>query len=100
MTAEILMWAAPFALGFAGWVVKKWIQDIVSQMSKMTTTIDERTRPIQKDANGGFSLPDAIRKLEKIDNKTDNINERITELATDVAHLKGRFDQHMKEGSH
>lgn len=59
--------------------------------------IAKQTRPIQKDANGGWSLPDGIKVMHSVESKIDTLHSRVTAVATDVAHLKGRFDQHVEE---
>lgn len=97
---QILMWSAPFLLGFLAWIGKRWVEQIVREMGNVTTRVDERTKSIQANANGGWSLPDAIRRLEAIDLKLDKVHGRVTEVQTDVARLDGKFEQHMKEGNH
>ena len=37
--------------------------------------IDEKTYPIQKDSNGGDSLPDVVRTLERIENRQVEIGD-------------------------
>lgn len=82
------MWAAPFLFGLLGWAIKRWIKDIVAEMNQK---VDEATKPIQVGANGGWSLPDAIRLLNRIDGKIDRLHN-------EVGHLRGRFDEHVKDG--
>ena len=85
--AQVLSLVLPFAVGFFGWVGKRWVESIVKEMSDK---MDERTKPIQQGANGGWSLPDAIRILTKMEKKIDAMER-------DLAHLKGRFDNHIEE---
>ena len=85
--AQILSFTFPLFLGFFGWVSKKWIEQTVKEMSEH---FEERTKPIQQSANGGWSLPDAIRILNKLD-------KNMEEVQLDLAHLKGRFDNHIEE---
>lgn len=42
--------------------------------------IDQATYPISPNANGGRSLPDAISALNRIENKIDSMDKRITKL--------------------
>lgn len=84
---QIMSFAVPLALGFGGWVAKRWVEQIVREMN---TKVEERTSPIQAGANGGWSLPDAIRILQKLDGN-------VTQVQQDLAHLKGRFDNHIEE---
>jgi hypothetical protein len=44
------------------------------------TYIDQATYPIHPNANGGRSLPDAIKKLESIEGCIKNIDERLQKL--------------------
>ena len=46
----------------------------------MSDRIDQRTQPIQRDANGGNSLPDVFARI-------DGLDARLTVLATAVATL-------------
>lgn len=92
--AQILSLFLPFVLAWLGWTAKKWVQEIVRDMRK---DIQTATAPIQKNANGGFSLPDAIRKLDNLDGKLSEIHYRITDVQTNLAHLQGRFEQHIEE---
>lgn len=41
----------------------------------ITDTIAEYTKPIQKESNGGFSLPDANKKLNKLADRLDKLEE-------------------------
>ena len=84
---QILSFVLPIVLGFIGWAAKRWIEQVVLQMSDK---MEEQTKPIQAGANGGWSLPDAIRLLQKLDKNVDCIQK-------DLAHLKGRFDNHIEE---
>lgn len=38
-------------------------------------TVEESTKPIQKDSNGGFSLADANKKLNNLDKRLDTLEE-------------------------
>lgn len=83
----IAMWAIPPIVGLLLWIAKKWVEQIVIDMKH---SVEVRTMPIQKTANGGWSLPDAIRILLKLE-------KQVTEVQKDLAHLKGRFDNHIEE---
>ena len=51
--------------------------------------IDERTREIQPTANGGKSLPDAIRILEKLE-------ERQSIIKTQIETVERQLDAHIE----
>ena len=42
--------------------------------------IDHATYPIQKTSNGGYSLPDAINSLNRIETKIDDIDDRLIQV--------------------
>lgn len=81
------IWVTPFVVALLGWSFKKWIEQLIV----------ERTKPIQETANGGKSLPDANTKLDHIVTSIDTLHGRITDLRSDVSHLSGRFEQHIRE---
>lgn len=74
-----------------------WLRDSIRK------EITLQTRPIQANANGGFSLPDAIKEIKdtrtEVMAEVNRLHGRITDVATDVAHLKGRVDQQTWEGA-
>ena len=86
-------------LGFLGWLGKVWIkQEVDSLSSHLSEKVEKATAPIQVGANGGWSLPDAIRLLKKLDEKTDSIQKDLSTVSTKLAKLEGRFEQHVEEG--
>lgn len=110
MLSDFLTWANQWSAlldiaiallgGWIVWSIKKWIEDIVEKMNK---NLETRTAPIQPNANGGKSLPDAITILTSVDTKIDRVHDRVDELhekvngvARDFEHLRGRFDQHIE----
>ena len=52
----------------------------------VTDTIAEYTKPIQKNSNGGMSLPDANKKLIAISKKVDEIEERSEKRLDNIEH--------------
>lgn len=84
---QIASFVVPIVVACLGWIGKRWVEQVVREMSNK---MEERTRPIQATANGGWSLPDAIRLLQKLDSN-------VTEMQKDLSHLKGRFDNHIEE---
>lgn len=42
--------------------------------------IDHATYPIQKNSNGGYALPDAIKTLNRIEEKICDIDERLIQV--------------------
>lgn len=111
ISSDLLAWVADWAqiLSVIGppifvwilWSVKKWAEGLLKNMHD---TVNERTAPIQKGANGGWSLPDAIRLLGSVDNKLDKVHERIDgayknlrENENRLEHLRGRFETHVED---
>lgn len=84
----------PFIVTFLLWVGKRWVEGIVHEMQ---ARIDQRTYPIQKTANGGFSLPDVVRAVDKIDCRISELHEKVNDVARDFEHLRGRFDQYLEK---
>lgn len=77
------------------------IYKVIKKVEQAMVIVEERTAPIQKDANGGSSLADANRRLEKIDSSVNRVHERIdevhgriTDLAVHVGELRGEFNAH------
>ena len=102
---QIADFTVPILVGLMALVGRRWLK---RELEQMGVKVDERTRSIQKDANGGRSLPDVAKRLESIDGKIDKnlksidekidgLHARINEVGKDVSHLKGRFDQHIQE---
>lgn len=44
------------------------------------TYIDHATYPLQKDSNGGWALPDAIKTLNRIESKMYEIDDRLVQV--------------------
>lgn len=66
-----------FVSAILGWAFKHWVLDIMSE--RIEQRIDERTYPIQSDANGGSSLPDAIKLMREF---KDDVNHRFDKIET------------------
>jgi hypothetical protein len=49
--------------------------------------IREMTREIQPNANGGNSLPDAIKAIQKVDNKLNSMDKRVQKLEKAICTL-------------
>lgn len=92
----VALFVTPLVLAWVGWSAKKWVETVFADMN---AKIEQRTYPIQPNANGGKSLPDANDKLDVIEDKIDTLHGRITDLARDVSHLTGRFDEHIRSGA-
>lgn len=88
---QVASFIIPITFFLVGLLLRHWLQ---RELKAMGVRIEERTQPIQRDANGGRSLPDVAKKLESIDGKIDELHGRITDVASEVSHLKGRFDEH------
>lgn len=73
------------AIGYViGWSFRRFI---ISPLEKF---IDERTKLIQPTANGGNSLPDALKILNRLEQ-----NQAI--IRTDVIKIKDDFIEHLKD---
>ncbi len=48
---------------------KEWLTDLI------TTVVKEHTKPIQKDSNGGWSLPDLIKLVKKLGEEVAEVKE-------------------------
>lgn len=92
--AQVIYALIPFFVTFILWVGKKWVQGVVADMNHR---IDERTQPIQRTANGGFSLPDVVRAIDKVDRRISELHEKVNGVARDFEHLRGRFDQYLEK---
>lgn len=93
-TVQVAYALIPFFVTFILWVGKKWVQGVVNDMNHR---IDERTQPIQRTANGGYSLPDVVRAIDKIDERISELHEKVNGVARDFEHLRGRFDQYLEK---
>lgn len=83
----------PFIVTFLLWAAKRWVQSVIDEMENK---IDQRTYPIQANANGGFSLPDVARAVERVDSRISELHEKVNDVARDFEHLRGRFDQYLE----
>lgn len=87
-------WAAPFVATFIGWAIKHWVYDIFKERN---TQVDARLSGLEQSVgairtsldkpNGGSSVRDALNRIEVGQAK----------MISDLAHLKGRFDNHIEE---
>lgn len=60
------------ATGFSRW----WLRQLRKTIHE---EVEEYTKPIQPSANGGLSLPDVARKVEKLEDTVENIKIDIKE---------------------
>lgn len=91
---SFLQWSAPFVVGFIGWAIKHWVFDLLKDRHTATdgrlTDVEKSLVAIQTSLdkpNGGSSVRDALNRIESGQ----------TQLLKDIAHLKGRFDNHLEE---
>jgi len=83
------------AVALLGWMARKWVQDLFAGRD---AAVDEKLHNLDKGLaeirtslekpNGGSSVRDALNRIE---------SAQITMLG-ELAHLKGRFDNHIEEG--
>lgn len=62
--AAVFFGPAVIVLGWIRIWGKKWMRSVVRPI--VIEVVDERTKSIQRDANGGRSLPDANKKIDLI----------------------------------
>lgn len=67
--------AALVTIGTAFGLVVKWVV-----IKPIKAYIDHATYPLQKDSNGGWALPDAIKTLNRIEVKIDDIDDRLIQV--------------------
>lgn len=91
---QVLSFIVPPLIAFVMWVAKKWVQDAVKEMGDR---VEKATYPIQPNANGGKSLPDLVNLTQQVLDGQGLLHEKLNTVITDVAHLTGRFDQHIEE---
>jgi len=53
---------------------------LAEQTTAITKAVVEATKPIHPDANGGFSLPDVAKAVQKLDSKLDDVLSDVGEL--------------------
>ena len=91
----LIQWASPFVVGFIGWAIKHWLFDLLKErhtatdvrLTDVETSLTAIATSLEK-PNGGSSVRDALNRIETGQ----------TQLLKDIAHLKGRFDNHLEEG--
>lgn len=71
------------AMGISRWWMKQLKKTIHDE-------IEEFTEPIQPTSNGGYSLPDVSRKVEKLENTVENIK---IDLKDDTERLEKSIDE-------
>lgn len=88
-------WVTPFLVGFIVWAIKHWVYDIFkdrdTQVDTRLTGLEQSVVAIQtslEKPNGGSSVRDALNRIESSQK----------DLLEAIAHLKGRFDNHIEEG--
>lgn len=91
---SFLQWASPFVGAFVLWAVKHWIFDVLQDRD---SKVDLRLESLEQSVvaiktsldkpNGGSSVRDSLNRIEQSQ----------TDLLKAIAHLKGRFDNHIEE---
>lgn len=67
--------AALLTIGTAIGLIIKW-----AVIKPIKAYIDHATYPIQPNSNGGKSLPDVINKLDRIETKIDEVDDRLCQV--------------------
>ena len=75
------------ATGFSRWWLKQLRKTIHEE-------VEEYTQPIQPTANGGLSLPDVARKVEKLESTVENVK---IDLKEDTVRLEKSIDELKQE---
>lgn len=82
-----------FIAAALAWSFKHWVYDLLSQK------IDERTYPIQSDANGGSSLPDAIKLMrefkDEVNHRFDKIEDRQIQIGDTTVGTNAMVTAHL-----
>lgn len=91
----LLQWAVPFVAAFIVWAIKHWLFDVFKErdtkVDARLTGLEQSVTAIQtslEKPNGGSSVRDSLNRIETSQK----------ELLSAIAHLKGRFDNHVEEG--
>jgi F0F1-type ATP synthase membrane subunit b/b' len=63
------------AIGAVVFVIVKYVV-----VKPIQNYIDKATYPISPTANGGKSLPDAIRAIKRVENKLEKLDDRVQTL--------------------
>lgn len=91
---SFLQWASPFFVGFIAWAIKRWLFDVFkerdSKVDARLTGLEQSVTAIKTSLdkpNGGSSVRDSLNRIEQAQG----------ELLSAIAHLKGRFDNHIEE---
>ena len=79
LTNDIILWgqlaAALSAIGGVVYVIVKY-----AVVKPIQNYIDKATYPISPGANGGRSLPDAIRAIKRVEAKLEKLDVRVQSL--------------------
>jgi len=79
------------AVGSAAGLSRWWMKQLRNTIHE---EVEEFTQPIQPTANGGYSLPDVSRKVEKLENTVENIK---VDLKEDTERLEKSVDELKQE---
>lgn len=75
------------ATGLSRWWMKK-LKEVIHE------EVEEFTEPIQPTANGGYSLPDVSRKVERLENTIENVK---IDFKDDTERLEKSVDELKQE---
>lgn len=53
---------------------------LAKQVGELDAKVEERTAPIQKEANGGYSLPDAINEIHGLKERQESLENKFDDL--------------------
>ena len=72
---------------------------IATLETKLIKVIEDRTYPIQKDSNGGDSLPDLFKLVngikDRMEHRFDRVEDQATEIAKTANHTAGMLETHI-----
>ena len=53
---------------------------LAKRVGELDAKVEERTAPIQKEANGGYSLPDAINEIHGLQERQESLENKFDDL--------------------
>ena len=53
---------------------------LANRVGELDAKVEERTAPIQKEANGGYSLPDAINEIRGLKERQESLEDKFDDL--------------------
>ena len=94
---------ATFLTTLVAWGLNFWLSQKLherfdtydAKVEALEIKIDERTKPIQPESNGGKSLPDAIALLNTINSRIDRMENRQVNIGDTTSRTEGALQSHI-----